>query len=88
MGAGEGGGVPSRLPFGPTAGGFAYTNGEKSAFNLREFVRTSRHPDHGRAWKVGSEPQFMTPLPADNRDNRDPGICPVLSVLGTNNSKN
>ncbi len=32
----------------------------------------SRHPDHRRAWKGGSEPHFLTPLPVDPRDPVDP----------------
>ena len=28
----------------------------------------SRHPDHRRAWKGGSEPHFLTPLPLDPLD--------------------
>ncbi len=32
----------------------------------------SRRPDHRRAWKGGSEPHFLTPLPVDPLDPVDP----------------
>ncbi len=38
---------------------------------LREFVVNSRHPGPRRIWMGGSEPQVLTPLPADCRDPAD-----------------
>ena len=32
--------------------------------DLREFVLNSRHPGPRRAWEVGFEPPFLTPLPS------------------------
>ena len=45
----------------------------------------SHHPDHRRAWKGGSEPHFLTPLPADPRD---PRMESFLRLLGMKNNEN
>ena len=39
--------------------------------NLREFVVNYRHPDHRRAWKGGSEPQFWDHFGMDPQDPAD-----------------
>ncbi len=41
----------------------------------------SHHPDHRRAWKGGSEPHFLTPLPVDPRDPPDPRMNSKSRIL-------
>ncbi len=41
----------------------------------------SRHPDHRRAWKGGSEPHFLTPLPRDPADPADPRMNSKSLIL-------